>query len=257
MAQYCPLPGQFLAIARQETTRREEAEDRRRKKVREGGREKKIAEERKRLLSLLLFTLHQIVWNPDKHWGSERWRVGSPLHHSSPLFTTSPLGVPPDLKSGVKKCPNLFRLCGFAIRSKGVCFSFYWGITNPQVFIGRTFFTADFKSAGTPGGRSWSPLKTEAGHHWRPKLVTIEGRRPKPDSREDLASSKKIRVKSGWRVVKRWANSSPSQTPFTQQFTPLRWRVKSKIKSSFLFTRYEQKKGRLTSSQGLPPYTYS
>ena len=60
-AQYCPLPGQFLAIARQETTRREEAEDRRRKKVREGGREKKIAEERKRLLSLLLFTLHQIV----------------------------------------------------------------------------------------------------------------------------------------------------------------------------------------------------
>lgn len=57
-----------------------------------------------------------------------------------------PLGVPPDLKSGVKKRPNLFRLCGFAIRSKGVCFSFYWGITNPQVFIGRTFFTADFKS---------------------------------------------------------------------------------------------------------------
>ena len=30
MAQYCPLPGQFLAIARQETTRREEAEDERR-----------------------------------------------------------------------------------------------------------------------------------------------------------------------------------------------------------------------------------
>ena len=28
----------------------------------------------------------------------------------------------PDLKSGVKKCPNLFRLCGFEIRSKGVCF---------------------------------------------------------------------------------------------------------------------------------------
>uniref|UniRef100_UPI0040286753 hypothetical protein n=1 Tax=Prevotella sp. TaxID=59823 RepID=UPI0040286753 len=25
----------------------------------------------------------------------------------------------PDLKSGVKKCPNLLRLCGFAIRSKG------------------------------------------------------------------------------------------------------------------------------------------
>ena len=26
-------------------------------------------------------------------------------------------------------------------------------ITNPPVLIGRTFFTADFKSAGTPGGR--------------------------------------------------------------------------------------------------------
>ena len=56
MAQYCPLPWQFLAIARQETTRREEAEDRRRKKVREGGREKKIAEERKK--TTLAFTLH-------------------------------------------------------------------------------------------------------------------------------------------------------------------------------------------------------
>ena len=64
----------------------------------------------------------------------------------------SPPGVPPDLQSGVKKCPNLFRLCGFAIRSKGVCFSFCWGITNPPVLIGRTFFTADFKSAGTPSG---------------------------------------------------------------------------------------------------------
>ena len=53
MAQYCPLPGQFLAIARQETTRREEEGEATRKKKRE--------EERKRLLSLLLFTLHQTV----------------------------------------------------------------------------------------------------------------------------------------------------------------------------------------------------
>ncbi len=29
-------------------------------------------------------------------------------------------------------------------------------ITNPLVFIGRTFFTADFKSAGTPSGRLFS-----------------------------------------------------------------------------------------------------
>ena len=39
-----------------------------------------------------------------------------------------------------KKRPNLFRLCGFAIRSKGVCFSFYWGIANPPGLLGRTFF---------------------------------------------------------------------------------------------------------------------
>ena len=48
-----------------------------------------------------------------------------------------PLGVPPDLQSGVKKCPNLFRLCGFAIRSKGVCFFLLLG---------------DYKSPGTPSG---------------------------------------------------------------------------------------------------------
>ena len=34
-----------------------------------------------------------------------------------------PLGIPPDLKSGVKKGPNLLRLCGFEIRSKQDCFS--------------------------------------------------------------------------------------------------------------------------------------
>ena len=38
--------------------------------------------------------------------------------------TASPLGVPPDLQSGVKKCPNLLMLCGFAIRSKEECFPF-------------------------------------------------------------------------------------------------------------------------------------
>ena len=66
-ALYCPLPGQYLAIARHKTIRRE----------------------RKSPLSFLLFTLHQIVWNPDKHRGSERWRVA---HHSSPLFTHSSPG---------------------------------------------------------------------------------------------------------------------------------------------------------------------
>ena len=39
----------------------------------------------KTLLSFLLFTLHGLAWNPDKHWGCERWRV---VVHSSQLFTT-------------------------------------------------------------------------------------------------------------------------------------------------------------------------
>ena len=56
------------------------------------------------------------------------------------ILSSLPLGVPPDLKSGVKKCPNLLRLCGFESRSKEVCISFCWGITNPPVLIGRTFF---------------------------------------------------------------------------------------------------------------------
>ena len=38
-------------------------------------------------LFFLPFTLHQIGWNPDKHWGCERWRVALPLHHPSPPFT--------------------------------------------------------------------------------------------------------------------------------------------------------------------------
>ena len=34
----------------------------------------------KTLLSILPFTLHLFAGNPDKHWGCERWRVGSTLH---------------------------------------------------------------------------------------------------------------------------------------------------------------------------------
>ena len=43
----------------------------------------------KTLLSNLPFTLHLFAGNPDKHWGCERWRVGSTLHppftHPSPF----------------------------------------------------------------------------------------------------------------------------------------------------------------------------
>ena len=41
-------------------------------------------------LFFLLFTLHQIGWTPNKHWGCERWRV---TPHSSPLFTTLHLDI--------------------------------------------------------------------------------------------------------------------------------------------------------------------
>ena len=47
-------------------------------------------------LSFLLFTLHQIGWNPDKHWGCERWRV---TLHSSPLFTTVHLRIAHGIES--------------------------------------------------------------------------------------------------------------------------------------------------------------
>ena len=70
-AQYCPLPGQFLAIARHKTICRE--------------RKLLLSFQRKTLLSFSLFTLHQFAWNPDKHWGCERWRV---VLHSSQLFTS-------------------------------------------------------------------------------------------------------------------------------------------------------------------------
>ena len=123
-ALYCPLPGQYRAIARHKTIRRE----------------------RKSPLSFLLFTLHQIAWNPVKHWGSERWRVA---HHSSPLFTHSspgyffiglrwvnrafllhglrtdpsgvclPSGVPADLQSAVKKC-STYETGGFAIPPQSI-----------------------------------------------------------------------------------------------------------------------------------------
>ena len=59
-----------------------------------------------------------------------------------------PLGVPTDLQSVVKKWPNLFIFCGFAIRSRGECYVlwirglqipwfdrsniFLWRIANPS-----------------------------------------------------------------------------------------------------------------------------
>ena len=63
---------------------------------------------------------------------------------------TFPLGVPPDLESGVKKCPNLFRLCGFVIRSKGVCLFFCWGIANPPGRLSGDFLFVCHHNATLP-----------------------------------------------------------------------------------------------------------
>ena len=119
-ALYCPLPGQYLAIARHKTIRRE----------------------RKSPLSFLLFTLHQIAWNPDKHWGSERWRVA---HHSSPLFTHSSPGyffiglrwvnrafLLHGLRTdSVRRLSSVRRPSGFAIRCKKMFDLWNRGICNP------------------------------------------------------------------------------------------------------------------------------
>ena len=61
-------------------------------------------------------------------------------------------GVLPDLQSVIKKCPNLLGSADLQSAAKEYAFPFVGGITNPPVLIGRTFFTADCKSAGTPSG---------------------------------------------------------------------------------------------------------
>ena len=138
-ALYCPLPGQYLAIARHKTIRRE----------------------RKSPLSFLLFTLHQIVWNPDKHRGSESWRVA---HHSSPLFTTLHLRIAHGIETEA-----------WPVRSGA-----------ETTFLCPTDFT-------------------------------------------DL--HRFFRVKGGWRVGEEWWRGErtlhPIKATYTQQLTPLRWRVKS------------------------------
>ena len=41
-------------------------------------------------------------------------------------YARPPLGVPADLQSAVKKCPNLFMLWGFVIPSNQAVASQYW-----------------------------------------------------------------------------------------------------------------------------------
>ena len=77
-------------------------------------------------------------------------------------------------------------LCGFGIRSKGVCFFFCWGwgITNPPVLIGRTFFLRRISNppgrlaelrlpfqAGTPSGLAFATPSRDAWRGWVPEKI--------------------------------------------------------------------------------------
>ena len=98
MALYCPLPGQFLAIARQETTRREEEGEatrrrsnkkkkqqeeegaRRRRRRREKLREKDYS----RFYSSLFTKSSETPINTGVLRGEELAHLFTTLHHSSP-----------------------------------------------------------------------------------------------------------------------------------------------------------------------------
>ena len=170
-AQYCPLPGQYLAIARHKTIRRE----------------------RKSPLSFLLFTLHQIAWNPVKHWGSERWRVA---YHSSPLFTHSSPGyffiglrwinrafLLHGLRTdSVRRLSSVRRPSGFAIRCKKMFDLWNRGICNPP-----SIYKQLAKKSGVKSGEESSALFTlpkqlirkhlrHSGEGWRVFLKLADNR---------------------------------------------------------------------------------
>ena len=152
-ALYCPLPGQYLAIARHKTIRRE----------------------RKSPLSFLLFTLHQIDWNPDKHWGSERWRVGLTLHHPSPTLHL-------DILFSVRRLSSARRPSGFAIRCKKMFDLWNRGICNPP-----SIYKQLAKKSGVKSGEESSALFTlpkqlirkhlhHSGEEWRVFLKLADNR---------------------------------------------------------------------------------
>ena len=77
--------------------------------------------------------------------------------HPHPQYNSFfPLGVSTDLQSVVKKCPNPFVFWGFTIPGNRFWLICYRGDYKSPVFIGRTFFTADFKSAGTGASGAFS-----------------------------------------------------------------------------------------------------
>ena len=55
--------------------------------------------------------------------------------------------------------------CGFAIRSREIVICYGLGDYKSPGLIGRTFFTTDFKSVGTPGGvwDAWRGMGRLAG----------------------------------------------------------------------------------------------
>ena len=91
------------------------------------------------ILLLILFHISELkIWET-KHFGmllALPWKILRLVSTQMFVFflqsafaghPRNPPGVPPDLQSGVKKCPNLFMLCGFGIRSKRVCFFLLFG----------------------------------------------------------------------------------------------------------------------------------
>ena len=96
------------------------------------------------------------------HWG---W-------NTTPVERFYPPGVQADLQSAFKKCPNLFGICGFGIRSRQECCcwirahtpsSFFWKRRNLYIFA--------FLGSR---GRSWYGF-SENGREKRKRMITMTG----------------------------------------------------------------------------------
>ena len=131
--------------------------------------------EKKSPLSFLLFTLHQIVWNPDKHWGSERWRVGSTLHHPSPTLHL-------DILFSVRRLSSARRPSGFAIRCKKMFDLWNRGICNPPSIYKQLAKKSGVKSGEEPSALFTLPNQLihkylrHSGEGWRVFLKVADNR---------------------------------------------------------------------------------
>ena len=72
-------------------------------------------------------------------WGLELYRLESNLHV---VAVRTGVGI---AAGSTRVTLVAIWLCGFGIRSKQECYYLGWGITNPPVLIGRTFFYGGFQ----------------------------------------------------------------------------------------------------------------